>query len=335
MRLAVALLLLAAMPASAQSRADAAEAEGRFVRALTAVAIEDFETARRSLDAVLEAAPGDVTVLTLRAEVATAMDAPADAVFFARRATEAAPDRAEAWLAFATALRGARQPAEAASVIDRARTLSPADPDVLALSADLAAERGDAAAERDALAALVRVGDTVAARLRLSVLAEQQGDADDALAQAQAAVRLAPNDPAVRRRADELRGDARSAASPTPGGEADGPALFAAGQFAEAADALLAEIDDDPRQIDRWALALQALAQTADPRAGATADDALLLFASVPSVLVGAAEAYAAAGRTDDGLAAAQRAADALDLLGDDLPDAPALRARLDAVLSR
>ena len=71
MRLAVALLLLAAMPASAQSRADAAEAEGRFVRALTAVAIEDFETARRSLDAVLEAAPGDVTVLTLRAEVAT------------------------------------------------------------------------------------------------------------------------------------------------------------------------------------------------------------------------------------------------------------------------
>ena len=133
----------------------------------------------------------------------------------------------------------------------------------------------------------------------------------------------------------ELRGDARSAASPTPGGEADGSALFAAGQFAEAADALLAEIDDDPRQIDRWALALQALAQTADPRAGATADDALLLFASVPSVLVGAAEAYAAAGRTDDGLAAAQRAADALDLLGDDLPDAPALRARLDAVLSR
>lgn len=165
----------------------------------------------------------------------------------------------------------------------------------------------------------------------MSTLAERRGDLDDALAQAQAAAHLAPSETAVQRRLADLR---RDTAAPPSGDASDGPSLFTAGRFADAADALLAEIGADPRQVDRWALALQALAQTADARAGATADDALLLFPSVPSVLVGAAEAFVAAGRTEDARDAARRATEALDLLGDDLPDAPALRARLDALPS-
>ncbi len=335
-RRAALLLLLSAAGASAQDGASAAKSEGRFVRALTSLALEDYERAARSLDEVLAHAPDDPTVLAVRAEVAERMEAPADAVYFARRAADVAPDDARAWLTLASALRAARQPAEAADALDRALALAPTDPDALTAAADLAAERGDADAETEALTALVRVGDTVAARLRLSALAEQAGDADQALAQARAAARLAPAEPAVARRLGALqRAPATDAPTAPAAGGTDGPALFAAGRFAEAADALLAELDADPRQVDRWALALQALAQTADARAGATADDALLLFPSVPAVLAGAAEAYGAAGRADDARAVARRGLDALDLLGDRLPDADALRLRLDAVLSR
>lgn len=306
------------------------------MRALTAMSIEDFETARASLDEIIEVAPADATVLTARSEVATALGSSADAVYYARQATDAAPESAAAWLGLTDALRRASQPDAAAEAIARARALSPDRPDVLTAAADLAAERGDAEAERDALAALVRVGDTVAARLRLSALAERAGDAEDALTQARAAARLAPAQPAVARRLAALEGETEPPRPPSrsaTGG--DGAGLFEAGRFAEAADVLLAEIDADPRRVDRWALALRALAETADPRAGATADDALLLYSSVPAVLAAAAEAYAAAGRADDARNTAQRGLDALDLLGDDLPDADALRQRLDVVLSR
>ena len=110
---------------------------------------------------------------------------------------------------------------------------------------------------------------------------------------------------------------------------------MAAGRYAEAAEALLAEVDADPRRVDAWALALQALARTADPRAGATADDALLLFSSSLPVVTAAAEAYAAAGRADDARQTAQRGLSLLDVVGDSVPDTAALRTRLDAVLSR
>ena len=341
MRRAVLLLLLAPALAAAQPGTDARLA-GRFVRALTAVAVEDYETARTTLDEILETAPDDGAVLAVRAEVAGRLGDAADAVYFARRATDAAPDEPAGWLGLAAALREAGQPDEAAGALDRALALAPTDLDALTAAADLAAERGDAEAEREALGALVRVGDTVAARLRLSALAERAGDRDEALAQARAAARLAPSETAVARRLVELS-DATRPSSPTPtapttsaSGPADGgAALFEAGRYAEAADALLAEIDADPRQLELWALALQALAQTADPRAGSTADDALLLFSSAPAVVTAAAEAYAAAGRLDDARDAARQGLGALDLVGDTLPDAAALRARLDAVLSR
>lgn len=321
---AALLLLLLTTAASAQSGVDA-RLEGRFVRALTAVAVEDFETARETLDQILEAAPDDASVLAVRAEVAGGLGATADAVYYARRATEAAPDDAAAWLALASALADAGQLPDAAAAADRAVALDPQSLDALTAAAEIAARTGDAAAERDALAALVGVGDTPAARLRLSTLAERAGDRAEALAQAQAAARLAPAEPAVARRLADLRGEARPA-PPASAPESDGT---------DDVDALLAQVDADPRRVDLWARALDALAASADPRAGATADDALLLFPSVPAVLASAAEAYAAAGRADDARTTAQRGLDALALLGDDLPDAGALRLRLDAVLSR
>ncbi|PAP77617.1 tetratricopeptide repeat protein [Rubrivirga marina] len=324
MRRAPLLLLLLTTAATAQSGVDA-RLEGRFVRALTAVAIEDYETARETLDQILETTPGDASVLAVRAEVATGLGATADAVYYARRATEAAPDDAAAWLAFSAALLDAGQLREAADAAGRAVTIDPHDLDALTSAAEIAARLGDPAAERDALTTLVRVGDTAAARLRLSTLAERAGDRDEALAQARAAARLAPTEPAVARRLSDLQGTDR----PAP------PASGAEAGEADDVDALLALIDADPRRVDLWAQALDALAASADPRAGATADDALLLFPSVPAVLAAAAEAYAAAGRADDARATAQRGLAALDLLGDDLPDADALRLRLDAVLSR
>ena len=345
-----ALLAVWLVAASATAQTDAAsraKAEGRFVRALTAQALGDESAAAGVLDEVLATAPDDPTVLLLRAEVAST---PADAVYYARQSADAAPDRADVWLGLARALREAGQPAGAADALDTAQRLAPDDLDVLLAVAELAAEQRDGARERDALERLVRIGDSVGARLRLSALAEAAGDLDQALDHARAAARLAPSDPTVRRRLAQLErpatdpavADAPADASPPPSdapapaaSRTGGAALFAAGRYAEAADALLAELDEDPRRVDAWALVLQALARTADPRAGATADDALLLFASVPAVVVGAAEAYQAAGRDADARDTAQRGLDALDWLGDAVPDASALRARLDALLSR
>ena len=59
----------------------------------------------------------------------------------------------------------------------------------------------------------------------------------------------------------------------------------------------LAIVAADPRRLDAWADALTALAAAADPRAAETADEATLLFPTVPSILAPAAEAYLAAGR--------------------------------------
>jgi predicted Zn-dependent protease len=338
MRFALLSLALLAGAAQAQDPAARARDEGRFVRALTAHYLDDDSTAAQLLDEVLESRPGDPAVLDARAEVALALGRPADALFFAERAAERAPERAAAHLRLGEALRAAGQAGAAVEALETARRLAPTDPAPLVALAGLHAERGRADAERGALEALVAVGDTPAARLRLSVLYEEAGDLDGARAAARAAARLAPAEPAVRRRLDALAGptaeppSAAPAASGTPGaGAADGVALHAAGRYAEAADALLALLDDDPRRLDAWALALDALAQTTDPRAGAVADDALLLFPTVPSVLAPAAEAYLAAGRGADAAAAAQRGIEALAALDPD--EAEPLRARLERTL--
>lgn len=335
-------LALWAAPLAAQPAGDAASrraaAEGRFVRALTAHRLGDDSTAARVLDEVLRERPDDPAVLDARAEVALELgDAPA-ALYYAAQAATHAPDEAAIHLRLAQALRETGDVGGAIRALDAARRLDPTDPAPLVALVDLHAEAGDAEAEREALEALVRIGDTPAARLRLSALYERSGDLDRARAEARAALRLAPGEPAVRRRLDALNGvpkadpAARRPATSGPAG-ASGEALYSAGRYEEAADALLDVVGDDPRRIDAWALALDALAQTADPRAGATADDALLLFPSVPSVLAPAAEAYLAAGRAADARAAAERGLIALDVLGAAAPDAAALRTRLQRTL--
>ncbi len=338
MRALLPALLLLAAPLAAQPGGDAAArrayAEGRFVAALTAHGLGDDSTAARLLDEVLDLRPDDPAVLDARAEVALDHDGPAAALFFAQRAAELASDRPEVHVRLAEALRQAGRPDDAARVLETALDLDAESVDVLVLLADLYAETGQTERERETLEALLRVGDTVAARLRLSALYEAAGDRDRARTSAQAAARLSPTEPAVRRRLVELADEAAPEPPPTPTTGASGDDLYAAGRYAEAADALLDRLADDPRDLDAWTLALDALARTADPRAGATADDALLLFPTTPSILAPAAEAYAAAGRAADAEATARRGLTALDALGPDAADADALRARFQRVLT-
>ena len=311
--------LLVAAPAAGQGGSGPADAErgayveGRFVRALTAHAVGDAAAAAEALDEVLELRPDDAAAYDARAEVALAQGATTDALFYAERAVALAPGSAPLRLGLARALAGAGRLADAAGAAEAARGLAPDDPHVLEALAGLYGRLGRDDAERESLAAWARLSDTVAARLRLSALAEAAGDADEARAQAAAARRLSPSDPDVLRRLAALDRPAPGAAPPPPGG---------------GVDALLAVVEADPRRIDVWAEALAVLAAAADPRAGAVADDALLLFPAVPSVAAPAAEAYLAAGRPADARRAAQRA---LATLGDG--DGP-LRARLDAVLA-
>ena len=334
MRAAVVLVLLALpVGASAQgASARTAYAQGKFVQALTAHYLGNDSTAVRVLDDILSLRPDDPAVLDLRAEVALAHEGPASALFYADRTVEVAPRQADGHLRRAEALLAAGRTRDAARALEAARDLAPDRLDVLLALADVYGALGDGAREAEVLETLVQIGDTVAARLRLSALYEAAGNQDRALTAARAASRLAPAEPAVRQRLAALAGaPAEPAASASSA--ADGAGLYAAGRYAEAADALLDALADDPRDLAGWALALEALARTADPRAGATADDALLLFPTVPAVLAPAAEAYAAAGRRADAVATAQRGLDTLDALGDRLPDADALRVRFRRTL--
>ena len=316
-------LLLALLAASVHAQtddADRARSEGQFIRALTAHALGDDSTAARVLKDLIESDP-DATLLLVRSQVSPD---PAQAVYFAQLAADAAPDRADVQLGLAQALREAGQPGPAAGALATARRLAPADLDVVLAAVELAAQRGDDQAETQALSDLVRLGDTVAARLRLSALAEARGEAEQALAQARAAARLSPGEPAVRRRLAALT----APAAPPP----DAPTATAS---ATDVDALLDGLDRDPRDLAAWVRVLDALAQASDPRAAETADEAMLLFSSVPAIVASAAEAYVAAGQPGDAQDAAQRGLDALDRLADAVDDADALRARLTAILSR
>ena len=316
------LLATAAASASAQPR-DAAErrayVEGRFVRALTAHATGDDDAAAEALDEVLELRPDDAAAYDARADVARARGETTDALFYAERAAALSPTSGVLRLRLARAYAGAGRLGEATAAAEAARDLAPDDPAVWETLADLYGRLDRDADERAALAAWTRLDDTVAARLRLSALAEAAGDDAGAREQALAARRLAPSDPAVRRRVAALD---RPAPAPDDAGGTGG--AEAAGDV----DALLALVEADPRRLDVWARALDALAASADPRAGAVADDALLLFPAVPAVAAPAAEAYLAAGRPADARRAAERA---LATLGD---GDGALRARLDAVLA-
>ena len=322
-------LLVTGAGAAAQPGGDAAErrayVEGRFVRALTFHAVGDEGAAAAALDEVLELRPDDPAAYDARAEVALARGETTDALFYAERAVALAPDAAPLRLGLARALAGAGRPRDAVGAAEAARDLAPDDPAVWEALAGLYARTDQPEAEREALTAWTRLDDTAPARLRLSSLYEADGDGAAARDQALAARRLAPGDPAVLRRLATLDRPAPAAQAP-----AAPPRPDAATNAEGGVDALLAVVEADPRRLDVWARALQALAASADPRAGAVADDALLLFPAVPAVAAPAAEAYLAAGRSADARRAAERALAALG----DAPDADALRARLDRVLA-
>lgn len=305
-----------------------AHVEGLFVRALTAHALGDAAAAIEALDEVLELSPDDPAAYDARADVAEAQGQTADAVFYAERAVELAPDVSAFHLRLARVRAEAGRIDDALEAAEAAQALAPGDPAVWEATAELAARAGRDDVERDALTAWVRLHDTAAARLRLSAVHEVSGDADAALDHALAARRLAPADPAALRRVAALQAPT---ATPPPSPSSGGAAAGSAG---EDVDALLRTVEADPRRLDAWAQVLQALAEAGDPRAGTVADDALLLFSSVPAVATSAAEAYLAAGRPADARRAADRALAALDTLADDLSDADALRARLQRILS-
>lgn len=221
----------------------------------------------------------------------------------------------------------------------------------------------------DPAQAATRLGDVLVAYpddpVVLDALAEAylaQGLAAEALYHAELAASAAPDDPVIQRRlaeaydatgdairaqqaidtADQLQPNVPSPPSPTPSQSATesageepqsdlpGRAAYRAGRFTEAADALLGVVEDDPRQLEAWALVLNALARASDNRAGDTAEMAVLLYPTVPSILVPAAEAFRSANRPAEARSAAESALRILDSGADDA----SLRQRADALLS-
>ena len=309
------LLALAALgaapPAHAQPRAAPtpagiqAEAEGHLVRSLTALALGNDSAAVRHAESALALVPGSAAPLDLLAEAYEALGRPTDALYHAGLAAAAAPDEAGVALRLARLQAASGQAAAALASAERARRLSPADAGALALVARLYAAAGRPADEQAALEDLAaRYGDP-AVWQRLAAVYDRSGAPDQALAARRAAGLPAPTAPA-----------------PTaPPGPAASPSVLSA-------DEALAIVADDPRRLDAWAAALAALAAAQDPRAGDTADEATLLFPTLPSILAPAAEAYLAAGRPAD---AARAARAGLAVLG---ASDPPLRARLDRALA-
>ncbi len=326
--LAALAVLVADAPQAQRAAPDAsarrAEAEGRLVRGMTELVLGNDSAAVRQFTLALRAAPGDAAVLDALAEAhASARDWPS-ALDAAERAAAAAPAEASVHLRLGQ-IRAAAGVPGAADALAAARRLAPHRPDVLAALAEHSADEGRTDDERDALEALVRVGDTPAARLRLAEIHAAAGERARAVAHLDAAIRLAPGEPALRARRAALAGEPPAVASAQrPATDSDDrPA-----PDASSLDDLIARTTADPGDLDAWVRLLGAAA--GDPRASALADDARLFFPASPAVLAPAAEIYAAAGRADDAQASARAGLDALDALGADAPpDARALRDRL------
>ena len=308
-----------------------AAAEGRFVRALTDHFLENDSAAVRHLDRLLATRPGDGAVLDALAETYAALDQPTDALYHAGLAAAALPGEASVHARLGALQAGSGQRDAARASIETAVRLRPTDALALAALADLHAAAGRTDAEREALEALVAVGETPAAYLRLAALYHAAREPGLEHAALRAADRLAPNTPAIRTRLAERT----SGGTGTPVAAPPSPPTAGADALASADDAL-AVVAGDPRRLDAWAAALAALARAADPRAGETADEATLLFPTVPSVLAPAAEAYLAAARPADAARAARAGLAALDATRDTATDAAtqSLRSRLDRALA-
>ncbi|MEO0559528.1 MAG: hypothetical protein AAF170_15235 [Bacteroidota bacterium] len=242
------------------------------------------------------------------------------------------PDRASAEPLFISALAAlySGDPARAVTRLNDVLAIYPEDPVVLDAMAEAYHAQGlTAEALYHAELATTLAPDDASIQRRYADALEASGDASRAQEVRERAQRL---DPQERQATAPSRPRNPSPARPADASDTElpGEEAYRAGRYAEAAETLLAVIDANPRQMRAWALALDALARTSDSRAGDTADLALLLFPTVPSILVPASEALSAAGRTSDAREAATSALRALDANDDD----PALRQRAESVLS-
>ena len=242
-----------------------------------------------------------------------------------------AGDRASAEPLFIAALADLYigDPARAAIRLGDVLTIYPDDPVVLdALAEAYHAQGLTAEALYHAELAAILAPDDASIHRRLADVLDASGDAIRAQQARETAQRLDPEAPQLAVTTPRPVTPVRQDVADEP--EMPGEAAYRAGRYADAADALLIVVDENPRQMTAWALVLDALARTEDPRAGDTADLALLLFPTVPSILVPAAEALHAIGRSEDAIDAASSALRALDSGTDN----PALRQRADALLS-
>ena len=223
-------------------------------------------------------------------------------------------------------------PARAITSLSTVLEAHPGDPVVLDVLAEAYHADGQLAqALYHAELAAERAPQDAAILHRLADLYAASGDAPRAAQTRERADRIAPRPASIATRPAPADAPARPAPLPPAetSGEIAGLEAYRAGRYADAANALLEALDADPRQLDAWPLALDALTRTSDARAGDTADLAVLLYPTVPAILVPAAEAFAALGRTDE---ARDAATSALRVLGES-GDAE-LRARGQSLLS-
>lgn len=353
--LRVTLLVLAgllAAPALAQRAAPSVErqqveAEQLFVRGMTRAYIGDYDGAVELYERALGLAPDDPAVLAALAEAHEARGDLTTALFFASRAVERAPNEPSGYRLLAGLQLASGDTNAALATYERLVAAQPDDVGALTALARIQQQSGRLS---EALATyervLDRLGEHAAIRMRMLSIYEHLGDDDGALRSLEALVELDPANEVLRNqlaaryraggdadRADELAPDLVSKpepANPSPAGDAD--ALFAAGDWPAAADALARTLDADPLDPPAWTrLALAHLYAGNPTSALDVADEALLLFPGQYDLALAAALA-----RTEDGNTAdARRAfAGALVILDDERPDDGAERAFLQAHLA-
>ena len=266
-----------------------------------------------------------LALLLLASSFATASLATAS---LAQEAPEPRPTAPSAEPQFIRALSDLYQgdPGRAVTGLSDVLEARPGDPVVLDVLAEAYHADGRLAeALYHAELAAERAPDDAAILHRLADFYAEAGDASQATRARARADRIAP------RAAPPLVPAPPDRSAPPAVAEGDPPGLeaYRAGRYAEAADALLDALDADPRQLDAWPFALDALTRASDARAGDTAELAVLLYPTVPAILVPAAEAFAALGRTQEARDAAEAALRTLGAAGD-----AALRARGQSLLS-
>ena len=277
----------------------------------------DLEAAAASYAAATATPTADPAPLVALAELYARLGRPAEE----RRTLETLLSYGEttaARLRLAALAEAAGEPAEAARHLAVAAALDPGEPSVWRRLAEARAAAGDAAGAADAQARADRLDPAAA----LAAPPADDGDldalgADALLARLTTALNRAdgtPPDAGALAEALALSDRLLDVAPRRPDVlAATGEAAALAGDDAAAADRLVDAVRADPRQLGAWELSLTVLARSGDARAGEHADEATLLFGSVPRIVGAAALAYAAAGRDADARDAALRALDRLD----------------------